>query len=331
MNNDEVTITPLRNTSSHTNKPVQLTAEEKRKLMREMRMNAVRKRQTDAGIKLFEEKSELVSPPRTTSSEVFNTPPTNTSPGILSPITPATPVDNRSPTESHDHTRVILRRSPESKEDKDPVRNVFSEQKTQPIDDDAQQFYDSLRNPAKNMSRTITELKEEPQITQATTVSQSYSKFPQLFIIVLIATYSAVLSLVICETDSNPICEVRTKNVFYGITLQHFSFNDPSTWPYVPPLFLFLTIQWALLVPSLTSAFIYVFTRKPAVRTAERTTEDKVMTWFEGILKLLRIYKGIMQFMQNACLYLLTYMIVIATVRIYKEHSQEIWSHTQEL
>ncbi len=76
-----------------------------------------------------------------------------------------------------------------------------------------------------------------------------------------------------------------------------------STWPYVPPLLLFLTMQLVMIIPHIINH----------VTLVKRNKNKK--TFIETFLFALRVYNRMRKLLMEICLFIFTYIMAVATLK----------------
>jgi hypothetical protein len=302
-------ITPLRASK----KP--LTPAEKTRLLREKRMNAVRNRSMEETGKIVG--MDLTPTPKRPNVDSFNTPTQlNASPNILSPVTPATPIDNTEPTQ--DLERKIHKRNgtpdenvvfqkPTITEDEFPditesrPNQTSEKEKTEK----EEQFYQTIRKEEEEQP----EEEKKPDVTP--TKASTKNSSARIIVTLMIATYSAILSV---------LCGTECKTTVDGLSWRNIT-RDISTWPYVPPLMLFLTTQFVLTIPIFIQLFSSLFVSSKKTETEPGSESIAVQKWFDRVIILIRLYGMAKSMIQNICLYLFTFIFVNALIRVFIQHN----------
>ncbi|KAL0487280.1 3 TM domain-containing transmembrane protein [Acrasis kona] len=118
---------------------------------------------------------------------------------------------------------------------------------------------------------------------------------------------------------STPIQQAITNILFALYSAVSSAYPEYIKLPQAPPLVLFLTIQFMLMLPLLSGLF-----------SSENNTQDQIVgdqqpqdsapgvqKWIDRAIGLLRVYNFFKLVMRNVCLYLFVYMITISYIKFY--------------
>jgi hypothetical protein len=280
-------------TNTNVTEKKQLSAAEKQKMMREMRMRMLKKRSGISEEKVEEPTFVMQSPPKQPVVDLSS--PQNTpNNAILSPVTPATPIDNSSPTK--DNTTRTFDRTKRATPFNSPA--VLVENPPIPQNEDTDEMNEDDNDFYQTLHPTIAKKPSPAPITQTIATPSKTSLHWRIALIVLVAIYTALASV------WEPCREL------------HDRFNIPI----VSPFYIFITVQLGLLIPSLLTST----PKKVDVPETQDTKEEQQMVtiqkWFDRLLAAIRIFSFFKNWVQNVSLFLFTYIVtisIIQTIQIY--------------
>jgi hypothetical protein len=244
------------------------------------------------------------------------------------PQTPKTPVEH-SPKDTN--TLELNQSSPSSPNLTSPIFNVFKSEivrrrnalLTGNTTTSSSPLVDTQSLIPDEEVETETELLLKPKKDDHVSKWMTQLRF---VLIVIFSTYSALYSCFVpCDTVSRSYlnhaqtaaddlhrntCSDNSKSIL-NYNWSSFSINHLSTWPYLPPLVLFMTIQCVVLIPRLLR---YI--------TVKRNKNNN--SWLDVVLIGLQVYVRLKRLVTEVCLFIFTYVMVVCVTQYFYLNDQNV-------